>query len=161
MTSKTRALNRSDTRQTRAEDDFDQALVERDPLGRFTGRGGPGRKEKPETQILREIRRTAPEGILKAQEKLISLIDDPDKQISLAASKALWSKAPDIPWEEKAENPLGEMLLWLKVLMELRTRFNDPEQVIVTVKAILGDDSDTHVARSGLMPLGDETGRRA
>ena len=94
--------------------------------GKFRkGNPGGGRKEKPETIVLRQIRKTAPQGILKAQQRLIELVDDDDKQISLAASKALWSKAPDIPWDDNADRKqAAQALPMIAALIQIQSLYN-------------------------------------
>ena len=154
MTSKTRALKRSDTRQTRAEDDFDQALVERDPLGRFTGRGGPGRKEKPETKILRRIRERLPEGAEKALEVLIEQLTDTDKRIRQGAAKILLERVAPVQimeraWisvnqEDEKKNSLASVLPQIREFLIWRmNRVLEPADALPE-REDYGDNSSAH-----------------
>lgn len=108
--------NRTDIREIR--NDFDQASVVRDAAGRFLGQGGPGRKEKPETKILRRIRERLPEDAEEALKVLAEQLHDKDKRIAQGAAKIIlervvpaqtlqksWTQA-----EESSERSIADIL---------------------------------------------------
>ena len=75
---------------------FDPSLVKRDEGGKFLTQGGPGRKEKPETVILRRIQKALTNGADKAVSALIGHLKDKDKKIQQGAAKIILGKViPD------------------------------------------------------------------
>jgi hypothetical protein len=148
--------NRDET----GENTFDSSLVQRDSRGRFLSQGGPGRKEKAETVVLRRLKERLPEGAEQAVEVLISQLTDDNKRIRQGAAKILlervvpiqilqktWQQAEDKEETNHSEeiSLLGEFIKWrfgFMSLEQLQQRAIDAGEEINPVHQVPHTDND-------------------